>query len=161
MIKTRRNVATQLQMLFLVFANRHIIRPINQNIRRLQNRVAEQTRRHKRLIVFYFQLLALVFELRHFRQFTKTRHAIQHPTQLRMFRHKGLNEQVFGFYAAREKLKRHFPRIFTQICRFIRHCHRMAIYNAIETTVFFLKLQPIFDRAKIVAEVQIACGLDA
>ena len=46
------NISAQFQMLFLVFADRHIIRTINQDVRRLQNRVEEQARRDESLIVF-------------------------------------------------------------------------------------------------------------
>ncbi len=83
-----RDVARQLQMLFLVLADRHMGCAIGENVRRHQIGVGKQS---DRCIFAVFS--RLVLELRHAVEPADPGHAIEDPGQFRMFGNLRLVEQ--------------------------------------------------------------------
>ena len=65
----------ELDVLALVLTDRHEVGVIEQDVRRLQDRIIEQCRRNA-----FFLPARLVLELRHPAQLAVLRHGIQHPT---------------------------------------------------------------------------------
>ena len=69
-------------MLLLIRADRHQIRLVQENIRRHQNRIREQT-----AVDIVRVLGGFVLELRHARKLAHISKAIEQPRQLRVLRH--------------------------------------------------------------------------
>ena len=74
-------------MLLLVAADGDVVRLVEQNVRRHQRGVGEQT-----AVDILCVLGALVLELRHARELTEHGVAVEHPGQLRVLGHMGLDK---------------------------------------------------------------------
>ena len=76
MIELGRDVASQLQMLFLILAHRHVRRLVEQNVGGLQHRIGIEPDAGALLV-----LAALFFELGHAIEPAEARDAVENPGQ--------------------------------------------------------------------------------
>jgi hypothetical protein len=81
-IETNGDVARQLEMLLLIFAHRHQVRLIKQDVRGHQHGIVEQADQN-----VFFLLAGFVLELRHPFEFRQARHAVKQPGKFGMGRH--------------------------------------------------------------------------
>ena len=86
-IEASADVAGQLDVLLLVLSDGHLVRVVEQNVRRLQNRVKEQGGAD--LLVF---ATGLVLELRHAPQLAVLRHRAEQPAELSVLTNVRLDE---------------------------------------------------------------------
>ena len=157
-IEFLRDVARQFDMLFLVFADRHMRCAIEQNIRR-----------HKVWInikpdgCFFAVFAGLFLKLRHSVQPAHARHAIQHPGQLGMFGHLRLieNNMPVRVDARGNKCGGNFARIVAQFGRVLKHGNGVQIDHAIEAWMRILQGHEIFNRAQIIAQMQVSRRLNS
>ena len=153
-----RDVAREFEMLLLIVANRNVGRPINENVGRHKDGIVEEPDR--RILPV---LASLFFKLGHAVEPTEPRHTIKDPGELRMLRDPALVEDDVGFRidAAGEKGRGHLAGGAPQLFGLVRKRHRMKVDDAIDARMRLLHLDEALDRAKIVAEVEIACRLNA
>ena len=145
-------------MLFLVIADGHMGGIVQQHIGGLQHGIGEQ-----RDAGAFAVLAGLVLELRHPVQPAHARGAVQQPLQLGMGGHTGLVEQgrLVRIDARCDQRGGHFARTGAQGRRIMRHGYGVQIGQEEQAFAFILHLHPVDDRAEIIAEMEIAGGLDA
>ena len=144
-------------MLLLIVAHRHKIRLIQQNIRRHQCRIGKQT------AVNVFRVLGgFVLKLGHSAQLTEHGIAIQNPAQLRMLMYMALDKQgiLLGIQSAGNILRKLLQSPATQVRRCLPHGDGMHICHKVKAFIGIRPGTPVFDSAQIVAQMQIAAGLD-
>ena len=149
-------------MLLLVLAHRHVGRLIKQHVGGLQHRIGEQRR-----TCAFAVLAALVLELRHPVQPAHPGGPVEQPLHLGVRGHLRLVEQDRAFWIdpARHQRGRHFQRRALQLGRIVRH--REGVQIGEEEQAFLtvshriLHRHPVADRTEIIAEVEVAGGLDA
>ena len=157
-VEARGDVAAKLYMLFLILAHGHKIGLIQQDIRRHQNGVGEQTGRD-----VVGMLLRLLLKLRHAAELAELRIAAEHPAQLRVLRHMALDEHdiLLRIETAGDILRELFECAPPQIGGHLTHGDGVHIDNAEQTLIFVLQCSPVLDGAHVRAERQIAAGLNA
>ena len=156
-VEPAHDLARQLEVLALIFADRHARRAVEQDVGRLQHRIGEEAR-----VDVVGLMLRLVLELRHPAELAERRHRRQHPRQLGVFGHRRLHEQrrAIGIDAAREHVDRHRARARRHLRGLVRLRDRVVVDDAIEAAVLPLQRHPVPDGAQVVAEVQLARRLD-
>ena len=145
-------------MLLLVFADRHVRGFVEQNVRRLQHRIIEQT--HGRTLCI---LASLVFELGHALQPAHARDAIQQPSKLGVLAYGGLNEdgRALGINAGGDVRGGDFTTAAGEIFRIGASRDRMQIDDAINALVLILQAHKLLQGAEIIAEMQAVGRLHA
>ena len=145
-------------MLLLILAHRDIVGLIEQDIRRHQRRIGEET-----AVDVLAVLGGLVLKLRHARELAEHRIAVQDPAELSVLRHVGLDEQrvLLGVQAAGDVLRQLLERAAAQRRRVLTHGDRVHIGHEVVVVKFLVALRPVLDRAEVGPEGQIAAGLNA
>ena len=139
-------------MLFLILADRHMGRPIDENVSRHQSRIGIKADRG------VFTILARFFlELGHAVQPAQTRDAIEHPSQFGMFGNLRLVEHnvLFGIDPAGQKGGCDLADALAQLRRILRHRDRVQIHHAINAIMAVLQRHEFGDGAEIIAQMQI------
>src|ERR1700733_1241563 len=144
-VELLRDVARQLQMLLLVVADRNMRRPIDENVGGHQHWIVVKSDRRVLPVLARFLL-----ELGHAVEPAESRDAVEPPGEFSMLGDPALVEDDIGLRvdAAGKKGRRHLARRAGKLLRLVRQRHRVQVDEPL-------------DRAKIVAEVQIACRLNA
>ncbi len=106
------DVARQLQVLLLIFADGHVIGPINQDIGSLQHGVVKQACGNETLAAILLALDAFILKLRHAREQAVGGETVENPAQLGMFRHERLDEEVFRLDANGQEVEHQIPTAF-------------------------------------------------
>src|SRR4051794_15491704 len=152
------DIARKLQMLFLVFTDRHMRRAIDQNIGRHERGIGVET--DGRVLAI---LAGLLLELRHAVEPAQTRYAIKDPGELGMFRDLALveNDMLFGIDSGRDKRRRDLANAGRQLVGVLRHGDRMQVDDAVDALVRLLQLDEPRNCAEIVTKMQISGRLDA
>lgn len=152
------DVARDLDVLFLIVAHRHKIGLIEQNVRRHQRGIGEQAH-----VDVFRVLLRLVFELRHARQLAHIGEAVEHPSEFRVRGHMGLEiDQALVRIQARGQVQAHqLQAVLPQLRGILPHGDRVQIHDGIQAIVFFLQRAKIAQRADVIAQMQVARGLNA
>ena len=145
-------------MLLLILAHGDIVGLIEQDIRRHQRRIGEET-----AVDVLAVLGRLVLKLRHAGKLAKHRIAIQHPPKLCMLRHMRLDKErvLLGVQAAGDVLRQLLERAAAQRRRVLTHGDRVHIGHEVVVVKFLVALRPVLDRAEVGPEGQIAAGLNA
>ena len=145
-------------MLLLILAHGDIVGLIEQDIRRHQRRIGEET-----AVDVLAVLGRLVLKLRHARELAEHRIAVQHPPKLCVLRHVGLDKErvLLGIEAAGNVLRELLERAATQRRRILTHGDRVHIGHEVVVVKFLVALRPVLDRAEVGPEGQIAAGLNA
>ncbi len=150
-------------MLFLILPHRHMGRAIEQDVGGHQHRIIVQANARALAV-----LARLVLELGHAVEPADARDIVEQPGQLAVRGHARLVEQdrSRGIDAAGDDRGGHFETVVGDAARIDRIGQRVQIGDEIHALAarrldIRLHADPLLDRAKIVAEVQIAGGLDA
>ena len=145
-------------MLLLVLTHRDEIRLVEKNIRGHQGRVGEQAAVDVLLV-----LGGLVLELGHAAEFAEHGITVQHPAQLRVGGDVGLDEQsvLLRVQAAGDILGQLLQGAAAQVGGGLPDGDGVHIRHKVIAVEFVGPGAPILDGAQIVAQVQIAAGLDA
>ena len=145
-------------MLLLIRADRHEVGHVQKNVRRHQNRIGEQSAVD---VVRVFG--GLVLELRHARKLAHVGEAVQNPRQLRVRGNLTLevNDVLLRIEAAGEENRHRAQTGLAQLRRVLPNRQRVQIHDGIQAVVFVLKQFKIAQRADIIAQRQIARGLNA
>ena len=139
-------------MLFLILADRHVIRLIEQNICRHKRWICEQTEIH---VLGCF--LTLFLELSHTACLAELRVAIEHPRKFCVLRHLRLHEKnrLLRIESYCEKQRHKVVSATAKIRRDVIDGDCVHIGNRINALILVLQFDHIFERADIVAELQI------
>ena len=159
-VEALREVAGELEVLALVLADRHVLRPVEQDVGGLQDRVGEEADARGALAA----LGRLVLELRHPARLAEAGEALQHPRRLRVRGHLALHEdrRPLGVDAGREELGDGDEGALAQQLRVVGHRDRVQVRDEEERIEVVLQGHPLLERAQEVAEVErVGGGLDA
>ena len=145
-------------MLALILADRNIVGLIQQDIRRHEAGIGEQA-----AVYIIGVLCAFILKLRHAAQLAEHGVAIEYPAKLRMLVNMALQEQdvLLRVYAAGNVLGKLLEAAAAQQLGILAHGERVQIGHEIITVKFLGSCAPVLHRAQVIAEVQIARGLDA
>jgi hypothetical protein len=151
-VEPLRQVAGELDVLALVLADRHLVGLVEQDVGRLQDRVGEQA--HRRVVAATAG--GLVLELRHPARLAEAGDAAEHPGELGVLRHVGLDEQrrPVQVHPGGEILGGRDPGALPQLGRVVLHRDRVQVDHAVERLVAVLQGDPLPQRTQVVAEVQ-------
>jgi hypothetical protein len=151
------DVAGQLQMLLLVLADRHMRGAVEQNVGSHQARIGKQAERGVLTV-----LAGLVLELGHAVHPADAGDAIEYPGKLGMLHDARLVEHdvLLRIDAGGKERRRDLARLVLQIVMHELGCQRMQVDDAINAVRLVLQRDEFFDRAEIVAEMEIAGGLN-
>ena len=131
----------QLHVLLLILAHRHQIGLVQQNVRRHQSGIGEQT------AVDVVRILGgLVLELGHAAQLAEHGVAVQHPAQLRVLVDMALDKQgvLFRVKAAGDVLCQLLQRPSAQVSRILTHGDGMKVSHEIEAVIVVGAFRPVF-----------------
>ena len=133
-------VAGQLEVLALVLTDGHLVRGVEQDVGRLQDRVGEQPDRGPVTAL----LGRLVLELGHPRGLAEAGEAGEHPLQLRVLGHLALHEQdrTVGVDAAGDVLRGGPPGALAQQLRGHLDGDRVQVDHAVRRVVGLLHAPP-------------------
>ena len=148
----------QFHVLLLIFAHRHQVGLIQQNITGHQAGIGKQT-----CIDIICVLGGLVLKLGHARQFAKHRVAIQHPAQLRMLMHMALDEQgvLLGIQTTGNVLRQLLQGSTAQIRRILAHGNGMQVSHKVETIILVGTFCPVLYSTQVRTQSQITRRLNA
>ena len=157
-VEAHRHIAGQLQVLLLVIAHRHLFGAVEQDVRRHQHRVVEQAG-----IDVVGVLAGLVLELGHAAELTHLGVAVQHPGQARVRGHVGLHEQhaLDRVQPAGQVDAQEFVAARAQFFGRLAHGDGVHVHQRVVAVVLVLQGDPVLERAQVVAQGQLAGGLDA
>ena len=153
-----RDVAGQFQMLLLVLADRHVRGPVDQDVGRHQVRIGVEP--HRGVLAV---LAGLVLELGHAVEPAEAGDAIEHPGELRMLGDLALVEDdvLRRIDAGGEERRRDFADLPVQVLGVLRHGDRVHVDHAIDAVMRLLHRHEALDGPEIIAEVEVAGGLNA
>ena len=157
-VELLRDVAGQLQMLLLVVADRDVGRAVDEDVGGHQDGIVEEPDRRVLPV-----LARLFLELGHPVEPAEPGDAVQDPGKLGMLGDPALVEDDIGLRidAAGEKGRGHLAGGALKLRRLVRQGHRVQVDDAIDARMGRLHGDEALDRAKIIAEVQIAGRLNA
>jgi hypothetical protein len=157
-VEALREVARQLDVLLLIFADRNVRRAIEQDVGCHQHRIREESGANFAALRFGFFL-----ELRHALQLAHRRDARQIPGQLAVLAHVALHEQprFRGIDAGGNEHHRRLENLSAQHLRLLRNGERVHVDETENVLRVILSGHPLFDRAEIVADVDRTGGLNA
>jgi len=147
-----------LQVLDLVLPHRDVVGPVEEDVRRLEDRIVEQA------TVDELLLRGLLFELGHPRQIPVGGDTAQDPAQLRVLWDGGLDieDRPLRVDPARDEVEGELPPRRAELGG-----HRVlvgesvVVDDAVDTLVPLLELDPALDRPEVVPDVELPCWLDA
>ncbi len=145
MVELRRDIARQFEVLFLVFADRHVRALVNQDISGHQVGIGVEANRGTLLI-----LSGLFLELSHAVEPTEPGHAIENPGQFRMCGNLTLikDDVAFGVDAGRDHRRGRLADIGAQLIRFLPYGDGMHVNDAENAVVeIFLQVHPVANGA--------------
>jgi len=157
-IETARNLAGELDMRHLVFADRHMSGAVDQDIRALQQRISEKTICTQ---IFLGKFLLLVFVGRHTLEPAQRRDHRQQQMQLGMFRHTRLNEQCGArrIDPGSQPVHHHVPHALFDDFRGVVMCgQRVPVGHKEQAFVFVLHLNPVFQHTVVMPKMQTSGG---
>jgi hypothetical protein len=161
-VELERDVASKLYMLFLVLADRHVSRLVQKDVCGLEHRIGVEADRRTFAVLARFLL-----ELGHPVQPADSGGALKEPRELRMGLDGALREEHrFGrIDAACDQRRRHFADIRPKLGRIDSDGERVEVGKEEQKRVpafdLLLHSDPAEDRAKQIAEVQIARRLNS
>jgi len=159
MVEPDRDIAGDLDVLPLVVANGHLVGVVEQNVGGLKGGVCEQASRDE----FGLSLGRLVLELCHAAQFAERHRALHDPTELAVGGDMALHEnrRHIGVQTDGKKHRRKLQSIHADDARFFGDGQRMQVDDAVKNVGFVLSFDPVSQGTQIVAEMNLAGGLNA
>ena len=145
-------------MLALILADGDVVGLIQQDIRRHEAGIGEQA------AVYVVGVLgALVLELGHAAQLAEHGVAVEDPAQLRVLVDVALDEQgvLLRIEAAGDILCKLLERAAAQLRGILPHGEGVQVGHEVVAVKLIGPRAPVLDRAQIVAQMQVAGGLDA
>ena len=144
-------------MLLLVLAHGHKVRLIQQDIRRHQGRIGEEAP-----VDVVGVLGALVLELGHAAQLAEHGVAVENPAQLRVLVDMALDKQgvLLRVQAAGDVLGQLGHGAPAQLRRVLTHGDAVQVRHEVVAVKLIRQGRPVLHRAQIVAQVQVAGGLN-
>ena len=143
-------------MLSLVVSDRHLVRAVHEDVPGHENGIVQQAGRNTLLPY------GLVFVLRHAFQPANGGNAIEYPAALGVRRHVALDEEcaLVGVNAAGEQCRRQLPRLPAQVVGFDFNGNGVEVHDAEEILLRVLVLDPLLERADVVAELRVPARLN-
>ena len=157
MIETPRHFASDLHVRDLVFAHRHEGRAVQQDVRGLQQRVAQEPIGGQ---VLFLELGLLVLVARHALEPAERRDHRQQQVQLGVLGHLRLHEQRgdSGIQARRQPVDEHLVDEFGELLGvFVARGQGMPVRDEEIALVLVLEVDPVLERAMVVAKMQLTC----
>ena len=153
------DVAGDFDVLTLIFAHRHFIGVVEEDVGGLESGVGEESGRDE----IGLALGGLVLELRHTAQFTERDGAFHDPTELGVLGNVTLHEdrRLLGVESDGEQSGGEIECARTDDSGAIGHGEGVEIDDSVERVAFGLTTHPIAKGTEIVAEVHRTGGLDA
>src|SRR6184192_2023604 len=154
MIEAPRGLARQLDVRHLILAHRHVGGAIHQDVRALQQRVAEEAVGGEILL---FQLFLLILVARHALEPAERSDHRQQQMQLRVLGHVRLDEERrdSGVEARGQPVDEHLADVLLKRRRLVvAGGEHVPVGDEEEAVVLVLQLDPVAQRAVVVAEVQ-------
>jgi len=150
-------VPCELEVLALVVANRYPVGVIEEDVRRHERRVREQTGRDE------LGIAALVLELGHPPEFAECRRAFEDPREFCMFGNMALDEQRGALWVDTycKQEVRQFERTSAQFSRILWNGEGVKIHNTEDGVGVVLIRDPVAQGAQEIAELDRAGGFDA
>ena len=156
LVEPLREVAGELEVLALVFPDRHDVGVVEEDVGRLQHRVGHQPDREARL------RRRLLPELRHAPELPVGSHALHHPCQARVLGYVALDEERADvrIEAAGDQERGQVERRLAQLVGLLGNRDRVQVDERVERIHLVLLRHPAADGAGVVAEVLLARRLD-
>src|SRR5436190_698481 len=156
-IPAARDFAHQLQVLYLVLSDGHQASFIEQNVSRLQHGVSQQPQQHA------FLALRLVLELGLALELAERGDGREQPVEFGVLGDMRLYEDdaPVGIEAGSVQADRHVRGEGRKTGGVVRLGNRMQIDHAEQAVVLRLQRDPVLHGTEVVADVQLAGGLDA
>ena len=153
------DVTSDLDVLTLILADRHVVGVVQQDVGRLEGRIGEEARRHE----VGFALGGLVLELGHTTEFSVRHGALHDPSELCVFGHVALHEhrRHVGIEADGEEGGRQFQCVLADDSGSIGDGQGVQVDDSVEGVAFVLATHPVAQGSEIIAEMYRAGGLDA
>ncbi len=155
MIEAARHFARDLHVRHLVLAHRHERRPVQQDVRGLQQRVAEEAVGGQ---VLFLELGLLVLVARHALEPAERRDHRQQQVQLGVLGHLRLHEQRgdAGVEARGEPVDEHLVDEFGELLGvFVARGQGVPVRDEEIALVLVLEIDPVLERAMVVAKMQL------
>ena len=145
-------------MLLLVLADRHVGRLIKKNVGGHQVRIGIEPDGGVLAVLSRF-----LFELRHPVEPAEPGNTVENPGELCVAGHRTLMEQDVrrGVDAGGDQRRRDAPGVGGELPRVLPDGDRVQIDDAEQALEVLLQTHPVADGAQVVAEMQVAGGLDA
>ena len=140
----------------LVLTHRDKVRLIDENVRRLDQRIAEESIRAE---VFVGEVFLLLFVRRHALQPSERSNHREQQMQLGVLDDVALDEEhaLLRVEAGGEEVRRHFERVLLHLRRVgVVGGERVVVGDEEVALVLVLHADPVMQRAHVVAEVQLA-----
>ena len=158
MVEAHRHIAGDLDVLTLVLADRYLIGVVQDDVGGLKGWVGEQSSGDEVALA----LGRLVLELRHPAQLAERDRALHHPAQLAVLGDMALHEHRgdVGIEPDSEQHRRQTNGRLADHAWRLGHRQRMQIDDPVER-VGMLTIDPVAQGTQVVAQMDIAGGLDA
>ena len=151
-VEPLRKVPGELEVLALIFPDRHLIGVVEQDVGRLQDRVSEQAHAGR----VRAAPGRLVLELHHPAGLAEPGDARQHPGQLGVLGHMALHEhnRAVRIQAGGEELRRRDSGPAAQVGWLLRKRDRVQVDYAVHRVMGVLQRHPLAQRAQVVADME-------
>ena len=152
------DVPGDLHVLALVLADGDLLGVVEEDVRGLQRRVGQQAGRDEAAL-----LGRLLLVLHHALQLADRDRALHDPAQLGVLGHVALDEDGgdVGVEADRVQRRRQLERLLADDPGLLGHGQGVEVDDPVEGVARVLPDDPVPQRAEVVAEVDLAGGLDA
>ncbi len=157
-VEPQGDVASDLDVLPLIFADRYVLGVVQQDVGGLESGVREQPGRDE----ITFTLCRLVLELGHAAELAVGRRALHHPAQLAVLNDMALHEDGhhIGIEADGEQHRCQSHGRFADRSWYFGHRQGVQIDDSVKC-VGMLAVHPVAQRPQVISEVDFAGGLDA
>jgi hypothetical protein len=152
-----RGVAGELEVLQLIVADRHVGRAVDEDVGGHEHRVGEEADVDVVLLP-----RRLVLELGHAAELAELGRAVQDPGELAVLRHRRLaeEERLVRIDPAGEQVDGHLVHAGRHLVRGVALGDGVVVDDGVDAAVRLHQPDPVADRAQVVADVELAGGLD-
>jgi len=155
-VKASRDFSRQFDVRNLVLADRNKVCPVNQDVRRLQQRIPQEAVRAEVLI---FDVLALLFVGRDALEPPERRDHAEQQVQFGMLRNMRLDEQsrLLRIQPGRQEIRGDFDTaLFHARGVGVIRCERVPVGDEKKAVILLLQAHPVLQGADVMSEVELA-----